>query len=239
MTTEPKPAPGEIRIINGHRCRFIERELEGDSWEVLGLATDTPNARPVKARPILFTGTMIRALLDGRKTQTRQIVKGDKPGQPLDWLAAGLEPSFVASPDNGLCPYGVPGDLLWARETWCPAGTVNGAAYCADAPAGSDQRGMGWRPSIHMPRWANRLTLEITEVRVERLQDISEADALAEGMTFPEGMALGNDPIDAYARLWGQINGEGSWAANPWCWALTFTVHQQNVDAFLKAREEA
>lgn len=138
-------------------------------------------------RPILFSGPMVRALLDGRKTQTRRIVKGAalyylEDEAAAEILESELASEFVADPDNGLCPYGTPGDTLWVRETFCPADTRSGFAYCADTPLGSDQRGMGWRPSIHMPRGASRLTLTITEVRVERLQDITEADAIAEGL---------------------------------------------------------
>ncbi len=158
-------------------------------------------------RPILFSGPMVRALLDGRKTQTRRIVKP----QPSDYRAQSVAPQasrgeppknaapyFDAynggphwcwwdeynrqGPDWIKCPYGTPGDTLWVRETFCPADTRSGFAYCADTPLGSDQRGMGWRSSIHMPRQASRLTLNITDVRCERLQDISRRDAIAEGL---------------------------------------------------------
>lgn len=99
-------------------------------------------------------------------------------------------------------------------------------AYAADTPPGSygdDQRkayGLKWRPSIHMPRWASRITLEVTGVRVERLQDISEADALAEGVTFDPLMHT--NPREAYMHLWNAINGPGSWYANPWVWVVEF-----------------
>jgi hypothetical protein len=153
---------------------------------------------PVKGRerPILFSAPMVRALLDGRKTQTRRIVKGTA----AEWLAdpIGFLPEFVADPGNHLCPYGVPGDLLWVREAFAylsdcrhnDPGTralAEGCFYRADD--GATQSDISrWRPSIHMPRFLSRLTLRITDVRVERLQDISEADAVAEGLykSFPD-----------------------------------------------------
>lgn len=157
-----------------------------------------------------------------------------------------------------LCPYGGPGDRLWVRETWAkvhgedgPDGTPNVVFRAHDSSSrltGVDRYGRprlvcGWRPSIHMPRWASRLTLEVTEVRVERLQSITWLDARAEGIPevtfvpddgFPPslGYAAGeNDgkcplhtrPIDAFRQLWDSINGErASWASNPWVWAISF-----------------
>lgn len=200
-------------------------------------------------RPILFSGPMVRALLDGRKTQTRRIVKLDVPADADEvffWSGEELrrkgwrnvsEPGLWARRNGrdgyisfiGRCPYGVPGDQLWVRETWCRADTPSGFAYCADTPAGSDQRGMGWRPSIHMPRIASRLTLEIADVRVERLQAISEADAEAEGVQDPSLVPILGafwSSRDGYARLWEHINGKGSWAANPWVWAVSFRARQ-------------
>lgn len=145
------------------------------------------------------------------------------------------------------CPYGAPGDLLWVRETF-RSGRVDGlpgdAVYQADhpglkSPPGS--YGRPWKPSIHMPRWASRLTLEITGVRVERLQDISEADARAEGMQacrddwsrhgdFDETLA----DRDLFEVLWEHINGPDSWTVNPWVWIVEFQPHQVNVDQFLE-----
>lgn len=206
----------------------------------------------MRERPILFSGPMVRALLAGRKTQTRRVVKGEA----LRWLdEAGFEPAFVADPANSLCPYGVAGDRLWVKETHAivprtayamsdgvqqtlkPGGDHDAAVYAAGWERSKPGR---WRPSIHMPRWASRLTLEITEVRVERLQDISEADAIAEGPGFVgkvtgevcESVAshrLGGGPRwknarDWYADLWNHINGPDSWDANPWVWAVSFNV---------------
>ncbi|MBB5741072.1 hypothetical protein [Brevundimonas aurantiaca] len=197
-----------------------------------------------KERPILFSGPMVRALLDGTKAQTRRVVKS----RALEWLAdAGFGPGFVADPANGLCPYSAPGDRLWVREmhaivprtayamsegvqqTLKPGDDHDAAVYAA---AWERSRPGRWRPSIHMPRWASRLTLEITEVRVERLQDISEADAMAEGASpcangvWFDGKPefAGCDARGAYYSLWEHINGAGSWDANPWVWAVSFRV---------------
>lgn len=141
--------------------------------------------------------------------------------------------------DNGqfwICPYGKAGDRLWVRENFQQVEqdgftvkprtelqrTRQGLCYQADGescPITFGDVPLKWRPSIHMPRWACRITLEITELRIERLQGISEADALAEGVT--------DDPpctaADMYSVLWEQINGEGSWGLNPWVWAVSFT----------------
>lgn len=166
----------------------------------------------MKERPIIFSGPMVRAILEGRKTQTRRVVKDDTM---LAWLNC----DNVVKPINDHvahlgCPYGQPGDRLWVRETFCP--DYDPPIYKAD----EDQAKIAWKPSIHMPRWASRITLEITAVRVERLQDISDADALAEGCEpFRE-----NDmnAIDAYADLWADINGPENWEANPWVWVIEF-----------------
>lgn len=157
-------------------------------------------------RPIIFNGAMIRALLDGTKTQTRRVVKGvdgknwiSIPGTPYGCNIADTEKSLAC------CPYGVPGDKLWVRESWKPvereSDSVDGILYAADGTFipientreaserwvwvnDSPNRGKG-RPSIHMPRWASRTTLEVTEVRVERVQEISGVDARAEGVLYP------------------------------------------------------
>lgn len=206
----------------------------------------------MKARPILFSGVMVRALLAGTKTQTRRIVKGDKPGQPLDWLDAGLTPAFTASPENGLCPYGYPGDLLWVKERLARAPDL--WTYVADgAEVGWPARGdlapkrLDYAPSIHMPKAASRLTLEITDVRVERLNEIDDGGAMTEGIELARGPGWGVDGNDesfptaraAYRELWQQINGPGTWDANPWVWAVSFQVHRQNVDALIAAQAGA
>ncbi len=195
----------------------------------------------MKERPILFSAPMVRAILEGRKTQTRRVVKlydgnhADKagcfrralPGERGEWVqycAAGAWTEVR-------CPYGAPGDRLWLRETWRPFYT-DSAIYLADAgthrlnassEAEAKRMWPGWKPSIHMPRRHSRIDLEVTGVRVERLQDISEADAFAEGAT--------REPITErslfsarlmFQTLWGDINGVESWNANPRVWVVEF-----------------
>lgn len=203
----------------------------------------------MKERPILFSAPMVRALLAGTKTQTRRIAK---PVRHPDWgnlyspgaLVREHEPMHVI---YRACPYGQPGDRLWVRETFRRdldrMNRCKVVEYRADdavllaspGPGGAfDFPDLGWRPSIHMPRWASRITLEITGVRVERLQDISDADAVAEGCTKNHnGYYLGGPHAvsgrkqmataqSAYRDLWESINGAGSWDANPWVWAVDF-----------------
>jgi hypothetical protein len=235
----------------------------------------------MKARPILMSSPMVRALLDGRKTQTRRIVKP----QPIN----GMEGIFERFPQQKGSPYGEPGDLLAVKESawmWCerrPNGKTKAGrpkwryVPLEGAPIHFQARQLekpqvsithpetgnqwGWRLKVgrFLPRWASRLTLELTEVRVERLQEISEADATAEGLKaiskdgklakygIPDSDGLPGDddhgwpwqewnadPRLAYLKLWESINGPGSWAANPWVWVLSFRVHQKNVDNLLK-----
>ena len=203
---------------------------------------------PSRERPILFSAPMVRALLAGTKTQTRRVAKIDDVanGKPVQWVS-------VAPCTTGImevrCPYGEPGDLVYARETWAaphaydhlPPRLIPQDARIHYA-ATEERGGLLWRPSIHMPRWASRITLDITVVRVERLQEISEADAMAEGVHgYPfrpddgwplcTGYMVGADdgattlhpkPQDPYRLLWEQINGRGSWDANPFVWVLEF-----------------
>ena len=220
----------------------------------------------MKERPILFSGPMVKAILDGRKTQTRRVVKiklplssdpyyatgrvlTDLPGQPGAFMEFRYrsqdEPGFTGSTASFLipCPYGQPdGDKLWVRETWRRDDFAPGEfLYRADMPTEALEGGKGivaWKPSIHMPRLASRLTLEITEVRVERLQDVSEADAQAEGCETAEEMLpslaapyYGGQKYVAmktyragYKALWDSINGKTyPWDSNPFVWAITFT----------------
>ena len=180
-------------------------------------------------RPILFSGAMVRALLSGTKTQTRRVIKF-KPWHQIEERDDGTPWPWMQSDDNDAgvwlrCPYGAPGDRLWVRETWAPTDgrfePLRSVAYRADGEDVSllDDR---WRPSIHMPRWASRITLEVTAVRVERLQDISEADAWAEGIAGDLLHRAQGWAPRAYHLLWEQINGPGSWDANPGVWVLTF-----------------
>lgn len=189
-------------------------------------------------RPILFSAPMVRAILEGRKTQTRRIVKPQPPDDcaPIRvgefhptvidrWGdEAPGEPIFGAYDLNGewgvRCPYGQPGERLWVRETWREwGGTERRVDYRATTkvPRPAD----GWKPSIHMRRADSRITLEIVAVRVERLQAISRGDAMAEGCPFPNMAGL-MDPREWYEDLWRDINGPGSWAANPWVWVIEF-----------------
>lgn len=195
----------------------------------------------MKERPILFSAPMVRALLAGTKTQTRRIVK---PRKDLSFGCL-LTPSELAGEVNNgnfeNCPYGEPGDRLWVRETGWErpdlttrmiregADTWPRFAYDADGWGADDHAdfkrwGFKRRPSIHMPRWASRILLEITGVRVERLQDISDDDLAAEGIQEVIDAGVDHDgwPRDAYRSLWESINGAGSWAANPWVWCVEF-----------------
>jgi hypothetical protein len=185
----------------------------------------------VKERPILFSAPMVRAVLDGSKTQTRRVVK-DKH---ID--AAPPVAFFQYLREH--CPYGQLGDRLWVRETfmhspadYCWEASVSipcrqaETAYRADFPDIEQHRGVGWSPSIHMPRGLSRIDLEITGVRVERLQDISEQDAIAEGTAGGHGAIPGYGynatPTEHYRWLWESLNGPGSWDANPWVWVIEF-----------------
>lgn len=191
----------------------------------------------MKERPILFQAAMVRAILDGRKTQTRRLVK-PQPRHVHDGVPYGAADPFGMGKGGTPipCPYGQPGDQLWVREShwwfkdepdhetgyYPPTLTVEDVQFRAD---GDDGRKV-WRPSIHMPRWASRITLEVTGVRVERLQDISEPDAQAEGCDacpFVDWQLKDGGPYrNGYARLWESINGVGSWASNPWVWVVDF-----------------
>lgn len=190
------------------------------------------------ARPILFSGLMVRALLDGRKTQTRRALRYQpKWYSGRRFVMDDDVPAAWQDSDNilDLCPHGHAGDLLWARETWAaphaydhlPPRLVPQEANIHFL-ASEELGGLMCRPSIFMPRWASRLTLRITEVRVQRLQDIGQGDACAEGAPAP------HEPIGWYSELWDTINGDGAWDLNPWVWALTFEIIKANVDQVLK-----
>lgn len=186
-----------------------------------------------KERPILFNGAMVRAILDGSKTQTRRVCKGQRE----------LSNNHDFQLDR--CPYGKSGDRLWVRETWSKSKQpyLSGHIfYRADGETNGKQfalsyveRESKWRPSIHMPRWESRILLEVTNVRVERLQDISEEDARLEGITCGGCLNCGGnescscedpkpDARDSFIWLWESINGQGSWIYNPWVWVIEFKV---------------
>ncbi len=228
----------------------------------------------MKERPILFSTDMVKAILEGRKTQTRRVVKPQPHKScvgygasmsPLHWIEklpvdmTALYPNSKPTTINGdsiKCPYGQVGDRLWVRETWLESPNITdkllreGAdtwAECyyvaAETPQQIEQlKEWGWKvkPSIFMPRWASRITLEITDIRVQRVQDISQQDAIAEGVIFMGGMADNWDeapwcaslknqepmkyPSAAYGRLWDSINAKRGygWDKNPWVWAISF-----------------
>lgn len=219
-------------------------------------------------RPIPYSAPMVLARREGRKTQTRRIVKPQFAADavPAEMSAVTAE-GWQTSGHSGLwwcdaggcaddairCPYGVPGDHLWVREAyrftvdlnchspkrvaelcmeagyrlpWAPIQyEADGARENWDStPSHEGQPIPGkYRPPMFMPRWAARGLDLVKGVRIERLQDISRGDAMAEGCPFPN-MAAGDDPRQWYANLWEQINGPDSWAANPWVWAITFKV---------------
>ena len=206
----------------------------------------------MKERPILFSGAMIRAIREGRKSQTRRIVKQVPHWQHcgkdiMDWGLSGCYTDDEGrhwldiqtevddnSHDEIQCPYGKPGDRLWVRETWRMDAYNIAAEYRATTSALMEHVAP-WKPSIFMPRWASRITLEIVSVRVERLQDISILDSYAEGVggTYGEtGIIVGfpglnyewdnKNAIEQYQWLWESIHGPGSWDANPWVWAVEF-----------------
>lgn len=178
----------------------------------------------MKERPILFSAPMVRAILDGSKTQTRRLCKPANEAA----LSAVVGPFDCPELGHGhfgdeegdlqfLCPYGQPGDRLWVRETFAEIGAR--LTYKADTDDGAHCMVKRWIPSIHMPRIDSRILLEIVSVRVERLQDISDQDAMAEGV---DAAAYGKSHRYGYSRLWEEINGAGGWAANPWVWVVEF-----------------
>ena len=236
----------------------------------------------MKEHQILFNAQMVRAILDGRKTQTRRVMKpqpdSTHDGEPYwfiggyrAWRFTGTTAILRIGSFNPISsPYGKTGDRLWVRESWrigawdedsgCVAIDYMADGYCrkewikpTNDPRGeifarlwlqsaNDARKVygeldqydwqagespcRWRPSIHMPRWASRILLEVTEVRVERLQEISIQDAMAEGVAETAPRLKDLEPCMewryAYEDLWNVINGPGSWDANPWVWVIEF-----------------
>jgi hypothetical protein len=209
---------------------------------------------------MLFSAPMVRALITGAKTQTRRILKPQPIINSAGLLKWETRRDIVqgSADDVAVAQKIWKNDRLWVRENW--QGLTFGdftptkrqpceIRYAATDPCAdldADARGYPWRPSIHMPRWASRITLLVTDVRVERLQDISGADAIAEGLkenpaALRSAVEMGchwgfegddryGSPISAYATLWDHINGDGAWHANPWVVAYTFTVHHHNID---------
>lgn len=179
----------------------------------------------MRERPILLNGDMVRAVLNGSKTQTRRIltphqlkmIEAAAHAGECYPLESGHQHANSQSYYREWCPFGLPGDRLWVREAWARYNIDQNShdmAYRATTPDDWPKEGR-WRPSIHMPRWASRITLEITGVRVERLQDINAEDAAAEGIT-------GRAKMHDFGVLWSSIYGDESWQANPWVWVIEF-----------------
>lgn len=230
-----------------------------------------------KDYPVFFNDEMVRAILLGRKSQTRRVIKLSHErgmNNPVVRGRNGEISSVSCRLAPMLCPYGQPGDRLWVRETWALLGNEDGCcvdwndnlckgdeklaariyrASCERLPGDyglwsipddadwkphtENQKFEGaWRPSIHMPRWASRLLLEITDVRVERLKCISDADALREGCSTAS-MKSGDNLADVFGRLWSSIYGEESWQANPWVWMIEFKRVDENATSSKEARQ--
>ena len=204
-------------------------------------------------KPIIFNDVMVRAILEGRKTQTRRVIKPQPEGGAI-WTPFAPQGVVNGVGNPLICRIGQRGDRLWVRETHhVPGGYLEaeiideihngvsspenlGVTYRADLPSLKPCDG-GWTPSIHMPRWASRITLEITGVRVERLQDISGEDSAAEGVTGPigsprvYGVVTKQFAREQFMRLWESINGPDSWQVNPWVWVIEFRRIDQEVVA--------
>lgn len=199
-----------------------------------------------KSRPILFSGPMVRAILDGRKTVTRRAIKPQPRyrGRVIlcDWLYHNCEPErqrygFSTEDADIPCPYGSPGDRLWVRETWSPIPEMKPSGYFTDPKwknrtcwyAADNDRpiwGGKWKPSIFMPRAMSRITLEIKSVNIERLQDITEEDAIKEGFEQTEFILSRR----RFELLWAELNGKESWAQNPWVWRIEFERKRKERD---------
>lgn len=211
----------------------------------------------MKERGMIFNGDMVRAILDGRKTQTRRIMKPQPdhcpPPRGGHWWPSNVFKTMLHVEEemqNGkggwgglvgdACPFGDVGDRIWVRETWAEAGAcapdlkLYRANYPEHVPShyesvpSADQ--VRWTPSIHMPRWASRILLEITDVRVEQVQSISQADAIAEGAprSHPSIDAVSQEhgfpdfSRSWFGQTWQSIYGAESWQTNPWVWVIEF-----------------
>ena len=213
----------------------------------------------MKERPILSTPENAQKMHDGKKVQTRRTNRLDEVNNCKHWdypqmtrpgIATFLDSTQANPYNNALdvkCPYGQVGDRLWIREAFCLCGKEGSKKplYHGQCEEYKSLKPI-WNPSLHMPRWACRTVVELTDIRVERVQEISEEDCIAEGVELLEGSynpddftglwknydrrqsaEYWNSPIDSYHSLWASINGQDSWAQNPFCWVLTF----RKVDA--------
>lgn len=212
----------------------------------------------MKSHPILFSTPMVQAILKGTKTQTRRIITPHRSGpcgsalkKDLDWseifpnnqcgIKVGYrkDDPFMAETVHRVYPLYDIGDQLWVRETWQHTECLSvhpsdeelyGYVYRADGEPWEDYEGWRWKPSIFMPREASRITLEVTDIRVERLHDISAVDAISEGIKWEPGDEWTyydhldfNDPYRSkFYELWQSINGPESWDINPWVWVIQF-----------------
>lgn len=205
-----------------------------------------------KVLPILFSTPMVQAILDGRKTQTGRLFKVNKQTITADeeYVFFDIEIGEAVYSSMGgqswwRCPYGNVGDILWVRETWSPGSIENGVHTGIRFKADDERYPVRWKPSLFMPKEAARIFLKVTNVRVERLQDISEDDAKAEGIDrgldmngkylpmYRNYLKNKNDGAlagvmfsakDSFRSLWASINGPDSWQANPWVWIVEFKV---------------
>lgn len=198
----------------------------------------------MKERGIIFNAEMVRAILDGRKTQTRRVMNNQPctlSGETISVQRDDFNFRWVGDLHNDTsgwfpCPLGKIGDRLWVRETWRKFDSSDECG-CSEYPCGCPENGAiiyratqdggesKWRPSIHMPRRYSRITLEITDVRVERLNDISNDDAKSEGCWYGRGGGVPDKaltPSDQFPTLWEEIYGDGSWSSNPWVWVIEF-----------------
>ena len=203
----------------------------------------------MKIKPILFSTLMVQAILENRKTQTRRVCKHQH------WSHSELidvnQNNIYQKVDKSVsCPHGQVGDVLWVRETFRPKGHSfpigEHFEYKATAQADGNPTDEPWKPSIFMPKDAARIWLKITDVRVERLQDISEEDAISEGVdnwtyknaATPQNWLDYTDPFapplftayDSFCSLWYSINGEESWNANPWVWVIEFERIEKPIE---------
>jgi hypothetical protein len=189
----------------------------------------------MKERPILFSTPMVEAILDGRKTQTRRLYKNAPPSVDLHAIAKHSKDYIYSQ-----CPYGKPGDLLWVRESFSPIYRNNELFSCLYKASNHLPPDRKWKPSIHMPKAAARIWLRVKDVRVERLHDITNADAIAEGIEIVQSEVFMRvfknynspqdeepyfiDPKFSFMSLWCKINGEVSWLQNPWVWVVEYDV---------------
>lgn len=196
--------------------------------------------------PLLFRGPMVCAIIEDRKFETRRPAFRAN-GKPTRLI----EPVYDKQTDGvRWVPRWKVGDRVWVKETWAPeqydpnvaslAGIEASSARPAYRASWTAEPAYKWRPSIHMPRWASRLTLTVTRLKIERLQDISEADAVAEGVQWTDVLEEGQPRTrhlarSAFCALYCSIHGKDAWAANPEVVAITFTVHKANIDALKKA----